>query len=73
MAKRERKPKRKTFSDELRAAIDEYEPHRNALCDAAEVDKSFLSHFMHGRKRLTNETIDKLWAAMNLKIESRDE
>jgi hypothetical protein len=70
MAKRKRS-KSKSFSDQLREAIDEHELSRNAICNASGMDRALMSRFMAGTKRLTNDSIDKLWPVLNLKIEKK--
>ena len=65
MAKRR---KSESFSDQLRRIIAESELSRNQICIAAGIDPSQLHRFVHGTGRLTNDTIDKLGAAMGLRL-----
>ncbi len=71
MGKR-RTPRRKSFSDQLRRLIAESELSRNQICKAAEIDPSHLHRFVHGTGRLTNDTIDRLAAALKLHLVVND-
>ena len=68
-----KKRPRKRLSDQLRRYITESELSRNAICKAAEVDPSQLHRFYHGRGRLTNETFDRITAALKLQLIQDDE
>ena len=57
-----------TFSDQLRRRIAESGMSRNQICAAAEIDPSHLHRFVHGTGRLTNDTIDRLAAVLELRL-----
>ncbi len=62
---------RKSFSDELRSAIDESGLTRYAICQAAGIDKASMSKFMSGERGLGLESIDKLAELLGLHIVSK--
>lgn len=59
---------RKSFSDELRSAIDESGLTRYAIGQATGLDKASLSKFMSGERGLGLESIDKLAELLGLHI-----
>ncbi len=61
---------RKSFSDELRTAIDESGLTRYGICQAAGIDKASMSKFMTGERGLGMESIDKLAELLGLHIMS---
>lgn len=63
-----RRTKTETFSDQLRRVIAESELSRNQICRAAEIDPSHLHRFVHGTGKLTNETIDRLAAVLEVRL-----
>lgn len=65
---RQRTKRSETFSEQLRRLIAESELSRNQICIAAEIDPSQMHRFVHGTGRLTNDTIDRLAAALELQL-----
>ena len=59
-----------TVSDQLRAIISESGQSQYRICKEAGVDPSQLWRFMQGRGRLTDRTIDKLGAYLQIKLTS---
>jgi plasmid maintenance system antidote protein VapI len=59
---------RESFSDQLRRIIAESELSRNQLCIAAGLDPSHLHRFVHGKGRLTNDTIDRLVDVLGVRL-----
>ena len=57
-----------SFSDQLRQFIDQSELSRNQICLQAGIDPSHLHRFYHGSGRLSNDTIDKLTEALELRL-----
>jgi plasmid maintenance system antidote protein VapI len=68
MAKRRKQAQPKAVSDQLRWFIRESELSRNQICKLTGLDPSHLHRFVHGTGRLTNDTIDKLAAALKLRL-----
>ncbi len=56
----------KTVSEQLRAIIDKQGYYH--VAKAAGVDKSQLFRFMHGRARLTTDSLDRVGNALGLKL-----
>ena len=65
---RQRTTRSETFSEQLRRLIAESELSRNQICIAAEIDPSHMHRFVHGTGRLTNDTIDRLAAVLELQL-----
>ena len=65
-----RRKKSETFSDQLRGIIEHSEMSRNQICIAAGLDPTQLHRFVHGTGRLTNDTIDRLWPVLGLRLVS---
>ena len=59
-----------TVSDQLRAIISESGESQYRICKEAGVDPSQLWRFMQGRSCLTDRTIDKLGAYLQIKLTS---
>ncbi len=68
MAKSQRQ--RKSFSEQLRAIVENAPISRYAISKASGVDASQLLRFMRGDGRLTNDSIDKIGEVLKLKITS---
>ena len=65
---RQRTTRPETFSEQLRRLIAESELSRNQICIAAEIDPSHMHRFVHGTGKLTNTTIDRLAAVLELQL-----
>jgi hypothetical protein len=59
---------RRRLTDELRAAIDEDERSRYAICRAIDLDPAVLSRFMSRQRGLSLETLDKLARLLDLHL-----
>ena len=70
MAKRKTKTGPETLSDQLRRIIADCGRSRYAVCKAAGIDPAQLHRFVNNQQggRLTNDTIDKLGAALRLRL-----
>lgn len=68
MAKRKRRAKKETISDQLRRFIGDSGIPRNQLCKMTGMDPSHLHRFYHETGRLTNDTMDKLAEALRLRL-----
>jgi len=74
MAKRKTNAGPESFSDQLRRIIADSGRSRYSICKAAGVDPGQLHRFVNDRPggRLTNDTIDKLFAALRLRLVVQD-
>ena len=72
MAKRKRKAKQTTLSDQLRAIIANGELSRYEIAKRSGVDASQLHRFVYGTGRLTTDSLDKIGAALRLRITQDD-
>jgi len=72
MAKRKRKTRPETLSDQLRRIIADSELSRHAICKAAGIDPAHLYRFVHDKPggRLTTDSVDKLGAVLRLRLDS---
>lgn len=68
MAMNKRERVSETISDQLRGFIRDSGIPRNQLCKMTGMDPSHLHRFFHGTGALTNHTLDKLAAALGLKL-----
>jgi transcriptional regulator with XRE-family HTH domain len=68
MAKKRSEDEPTTISDQLRGFIRNSGISRNQLCKMTGLDPSHLHRFFHGTGALTNYTLDKLAAALGLKL-----
>jgi DNA-binding phage protein len=68
MPKKRTKTEATTISDQLRGFIRDSGIPRNQLCKTTGMDPSHLHRFFHGTGALTNHTMDKLAAALGLKL-----
>jgi len=59
---------RRSFTDELRAAIDASGQSRYALCQALGLDPAVMSRFMSRQRGLSLGTVDKLAKVLDLHI-----
>jgi transcriptional regulator with XRE-family HTH domain len=59
------------FSQQLRQAIDRSGLSHYAICQATGINKGNLSRFMSGERGLSLESIDKIVAILDLKLEAR--
>ena len=60
-----------TLSDQIRRAVDNSGLSHYAVCKAAEIDQGAFSHFMHGRRGLSLESLDRLGVVLNLEVVAR--
>src|SRR5262245_13274844 len=60
--------KRRSFSDQIRDAINNCGTTRYALAKQVGVSGSVLSRFLAGKQGMTLETLDKLAAALGLEV-----
>ena len=60
--------KRKRFSDEIRAAVEQSGLSRYAICKALGVPQSSMSRFMSGENWLGQDTLDALAKLLNFHI-----
>ena len=68
MAKRRRKPK--SLSDQLRKIIEHGPLTRYRISQDSGVDASQLLRFVHGRGKLTTDTLDRIGDVLKLRIVS---
>lgn len=59
------------LSDQIRRAVDASGLSRYAICQAARIDQGAFSHFMHGRRGLSLESLDRLGAILKLEVVAR--
>lgn len=59
---------RRTFTDELRAAIVASGKSRYSICVEIGLDQAVLSRFMHRKSGLSLDTLDKLAKALDLHV-----
>jgi len=57
-----------TFSDRIRDAIDRDPRSRNAICQAAGIDRAALSRFMHATAGLSTTSLDRLLPILGLEL-----
>lgn len=61
----------KTFSEQLRQAIDRSGQSRYAICKAIGLDQGALSRFMNGKTGLGTGAVDKLTVHLKLEIRGK--
>ena len=66
-----RRKKPTTLSAQLRERITSSPLSPYELAEASGVDRSVLSRFLAGKRSLTLDTVDKLAAVLNLRLEGR--
>jgi plasmid maintenance system antidote protein VapI len=66
-----RRKKPTTLSEQLRERIAASRLSPYELAAASGVDRSVLSRFLTGKRSLTLDTVDKLAAVLNLRLEGR--
>lgn len=71
MAKKQRKPE--TLSDQLRAIIDDGRQTRYRVSKSAKVDGAQLHRFMNGTGRLSSDSMDRIGAALGLRLVRGDD
>lgn len=60
--------RRRTFSDELRHAIERSGLSRYELCKRIDLSQSALSRFMSGEQGISLEVVDRVAAALDLHV-----
>ncbi len=71
MAKKRREPE--TLSDQLRAIIDNGTMTRYRLSKLSSVDPGQLHRFMNGKGRLSSDSMDRIAAALKLRLVQDEE
>jgi plasmid maintenance system antidote protein VapI len=66
-----RRKKPSTISEQLRDRITTSPLSPYELAEASGVDRSVLSRFLTGKRSLTLDTVNKLAAVLNLRLEGR--
>jgi plasmid maintenance system antidote protein VapI len=66
-----RRKKPTTLSEQLRDRIATSRLSPYELAQASGVDRSVLSRFLAGKRSLTLDTVDKLAAVLDLRLEGR--
>lgn len=64
-------PKKLPFSEMLRLTIEQSEISRSKICRQTGIDKGALSHFVHGHRGLSLDSVDKLVDCLGLEITTR--
>ena len=59
------------LSDQFRQAVDNSDLSHYAVCKEAGIDQGAFSHFMHGRRGLSLESLDRLGEVLNLEVVAR--
>ena len=59
------------FSEILRRTIERSEKSRYRISQETGIDKGVLSHFVHGHRGLSLDTVDKLVDCLGLEITTR--
>ena len=60
--------KRMSLGDQIREAVKAIPTRRQVLCDRTGIDKGSMSRFVAGKVGLNLETLDRLAAALRLRI-----
>lgn len=71
MAKKRKQPD--ALSNQLRAIVDNGTMTRYRVCKLSRVDPSQLHRFMNGTGRLTTDSLDRIGAALGLRLVQGDE
>ena len=58
----------KSFSDQIRAAVDASDLTRYRICKNAGIDHGAFSNFMAGRRGMSLESLDRLTAVLGLRV-----
>ena len=64
-------PRRESFSDEIRRAIEECGRSRYAICKALELSESAMSRFMSREQGLSLAVLDQLAELLDLHVTAR--
>ena len=62
----------KTFSDQIRHAVDASGLSRYRICKEIDITESTMSRFMNGKGGLSMTSLDRLAALLGLAVVSRD-
>ena len=67
------KKKPKTFSDQIRAAVESCEKSRYRIAAETGIDAGALCHFVAGRRGLSMDSLDKLADCIGLRVATEDQ
>ncbi len=60
--------RRRSFSDEVRQAVDASDMSRYRICQEIDLNQSTMSRFMAGRSGLSLDTLDRLAVVLDLHV-----